>query len=162
MMNTVIVIDWWARIAIVSFIDVEGKFYKLDLGKAKTFRGARTLIRRKMSSKYGIVLPRMKLMNATNSVYILRANRVESEVYRVVVSDVPVVIIVDQYAQVVSVHRGNECFCFSLPDAYGVNLAKAVERRFLSVMGSSLDMDTAPYYTVGDLRYYRGVVLSDR
>lgn len=76
-------------------------------------------------------------------------------------SDIPVIIVVDQYAHVVSVHCGDEGFCFSLPDMYEVGLVKAVERRFLRVMGSSLDMDAAPYKAVGDLRYYRGVVLSD-
>ena len=76
-------------------------------------------------------------------------------------SDIPVIIIVDQYAHVVSVHCGDEGFCFSFPDTYEVGLVKVVERRFLRVMGSSLDMDAAPYKAVGDLRYYRGVVLSD-
>lgn len=78
-MNTVIVINWWSRIAIISFVDIEGKFYKLGLGKATTFRGARILIRRKMFDKYGVKLSRMKLVKATDRIYILRANRVESE-----------------------------------------------------------------------------------
>lgn len=76
-------------------------------------------------------------------------------------SNMPVIIIVDQYAHVVSVHCEGEGFCFSLSNTYGVNLVKAVERRFLRVTGSGLDMDTVPYKAVGDLRYYRGVVFSD-
>ena len=76
-------------------------------------------------------------------------------------SDIPVIIVVDQYAHNVTVQYGDEGFSFVLSHMYGADLLKAVERRFLRVMGFGLDMDAAPYKAVGDLRYYRGVILSD-
>lgn len=78
-MNTIIVINWWARTVTVSFTDIEGVYYTLDLGKVTSFRGARTLIRREMLYKHGIALSRMKLERATTAVYFLRANRVRKE-----------------------------------------------------------------------------------
>lgn len=44
-MNTVIVISWWARTAVVFFTDIDG-FYMLDTGKNRTLRGAKSYIRR--------------------------------------------------------------------------------------------------------------------
>lgn len=78
-MNTVIIINWWARTVTVSFTDIEGVYYTLDLGKVTSFRGARTLIRREMLYKHGIALSRMELERATSTVYFLRANRIEKE-----------------------------------------------------------------------------------
>ena len=38
-MNTIIVISWWARTAVVFFTDIDD-FYMLDIGKNRTLRGA--------------------------------------------------------------------------------------------------------------------------
>lgn len=78
-MNTIIAIDWARNLAVVSFADIEGVYYTLDLGKVTSFRGARTLIRREMLYKHGIAISRMKLERATTAVYFLRANRVRKE-----------------------------------------------------------------------------------
>lgn len=78
-MNTIIIINWRVRTVTVFFIDVEGVYYMLDLGKVTSFRGARTLIRREMLYKYGIDISRMKLERATTAVYFLRANRVKKK-----------------------------------------------------------------------------------
>lgn len=75
-MNTVIVISWWARTAVVFFTDSDG-FYVLDTGKNRTLRGAKSYIRREVFGKYGIVLSRMRLVKDTPSVSFLLANRVE-------------------------------------------------------------------------------------
>lgn len=78
-MNTIIAIDWARNLAVVSFTDIEGVYYTLDLGKVTSFRGTRTLIRREMLYKHGIAISRMKLERATTAVYFLRANRVRKE-----------------------------------------------------------------------------------
>lgn len=78
-MNTIIAIDWARNLAVVSFTDIEGVYCTLDLGKATSFRGARTLIRREMLYKHGIAISRMKLERATTAVYFLCANRVRKE-----------------------------------------------------------------------------------
>lgn len=78
-MNTVIIIDWWARSVIVFFPVIEGVYYTLGLGKVTSFRGAGVLIRREMLYKRGIALSRMKLEMATSAIYFLRANRIEKE-----------------------------------------------------------------------------------
>lgn len=44
-MNTVIVVSWWARTAVVFFTDIDG-FYMLDTGKNRTLRGVKSYIRR--------------------------------------------------------------------------------------------------------------------
>lgn len=38
-MNTIIVINWWARTAVVFFTDIDD-FYMLDIGENRTLRGA--------------------------------------------------------------------------------------------------------------------------
>lgn len=78
-MNTIIIINWWARSVIVFFTDIEGVYYTLGLGKVTSFRGARARIRREMLYKHGIALSRMKLEMATSTVYFLRASRIEKE-----------------------------------------------------------------------------------
>ena len=76
-------------------------------------------------------------------------------------ADMSVIIVVDQYAHNATVHYGDEGVCFSLSCVYGTDLIRIIESRFLSFSGLSLDMDDVPYKAVGDLRYYRGVVLVD-
>ena len=76
-------------------------------------------------------------------------------------ADMSVIIVVDQYAHNATVHYGDEGVCFPLSCVYGTNLAQIIESQFLSFSGLSLDMNDVPYKAVGDLRYYRGVVLVD-
>lgn len=77
-MNTVIVISWWARTAVVFFTDID-EFYMLDLGRYKSLRGAKPYIRRELSNKYGVVLSRMRLVKDTPPVSFLLGLRVERE-----------------------------------------------------------------------------------
>lgn len=78
-MNTVIVISWWARTAVVFFTDIDG-FYMLATGKNRTLRGAKSYIRREVFSKYGVALSCMRLVKDTPPVSFLLANRIEKEV----------------------------------------------------------------------------------
>lgn len=78
-MNTVIVISWWARTAVVFFTDIDG-FYMLDTGKHRTLRGAKSYIRRELSDKYDTRLSHIKLVKNTPPVSFLLANRIEEEV----------------------------------------------------------------------------------
>lgn len=77
-MNTVIVVSWWARTAVVFFTDIDD-FYMLDLGRYKGLRGAKSYIRREVSSKYGVALSCMKLVKDTPPVSFLLAKRIEKE-----------------------------------------------------------------------------------
>lgn len=78
-MNTVIVISWWARTAVVFFADIDG-FYMLDTGKNRTLRGAKSCIRRELFDEYGVRLSHIKLVKDTPPVTFLLANRIEKEV----------------------------------------------------------------------------------
>lgn len=78
-MNTVIVVSWWARTAVVFFTDIDG-FFMLDTGKNRTFRGAKSCVRREISGKYGVELSHMRLVKDTPAVTFLLANRIEEEV----------------------------------------------------------------------------------
>ena len=78
-MNTVIVISWWARTAVVFFTDIDG-FYMLDTGKNRTLRGAKSCVRRGMFDKYGVKFSRVKLVKDTPPVTFLLADRIEREV----------------------------------------------------------------------------------
>lgn len=78
-MNTVIVISWWARTAVVFFTDIDG-FYMLDTGKNRTLRGAKSYIRRELSDKYSVGLSHIKLVKNTPPVSFLLANRIEREI----------------------------------------------------------------------------------
>lgn len=75
-MNTVIVISWWARIAVVFFTDIDD-FYMLDIGKNRTLRCAKSHIRRGVSGEHGVTLSRMRLVKDTLPVTFLLAKRVE-------------------------------------------------------------------------------------
>lgn len=75
-MNTVIVVSWWARTAVVFFTDIDD-FYMLDIGKNRTLRGAKSHIRREISSKHGVTLSRMRLVKDTSAVTFLLAKRAE-------------------------------------------------------------------------------------
>ena len=77
-MNTVIVVNWWARTAVVFFTDIDD-FYMLDIGKNRTLRGAKSHIRREVSGKHDVILSRMRLVKDTPAVTFLLANRVEEE-----------------------------------------------------------------------------------
>lgn len=77
-MNTVIVINWWARTAVVFFTDIDD-FYMFDIGKNKTLRGAKLHIRREVYSKHDIIFSRMRLVKDTPAVTFLLAKRVEKE-----------------------------------------------------------------------------------
>ena len=77
-MNTVIVVSWWARTAVVFFTDIDD-FYMLDIGKNRTLRGAKSCIRKEVSSKYGIAFSRIKIVKDTPPVMFLLANRIEKE-----------------------------------------------------------------------------------
>lgn len=74
-MNTVTVISWWARTAVVFFTDIDD-FYMLDIGKNRTLRGAKSHVRKEVFGRYGVVLSRMKLVKDTPSVTFLLANRI--------------------------------------------------------------------------------------
>ena len=75
-MNTVIVISWWARTAVVFFTDIDD-FYMLDIKKNRTLRGAKSHIRREISSKHGVILSYMRLVKDTSAVKFLLAKRAE-------------------------------------------------------------------------------------
>jgi hypothetical protein len=75
-MNTVIVVSWWARTAVVFFTDIDD-FYMLDIRKNRTLRGAKSHIRREISSKHGVTLFRMRLVKDTPAVTFLLAKRAE-------------------------------------------------------------------------------------
>nr|DAL87283.1 MAG TPA: hypothetical protein [Caudoviricetes sp.] len=77
-MNTVIVISWWARTAVVFFTDIDD-FYMLDIGKNRTLRGVKSHVRKEVSGKYDVTLSRMKLVKDTPPVTFLLAKRVEKE-----------------------------------------------------------------------------------
>lgn len=77
-MNTVIVVSWWARTAVVFFTDIDD-FYMLDIGKNRTLRGAKSHIRREVFSKHDVTLSRMRLVKDTLPVTFLLAKRVEKE-----------------------------------------------------------------------------------
>lgn len=78
-MNTVVVISWWARTAVVFFTDIDD-FYMLDIGKNRTLRGVKSHIRREMSSKYGVALSCMRLVKDTPPETFLLAKRIEKEI----------------------------------------------------------------------------------
>lgn len=78
-MNTVIVVSWWARTAVVFFTDIDG-FYMLDTGKNRTLRGAKSCVRREISGKYGVKLSHMRLVKDTPAVTFLLAERIDKEV----------------------------------------------------------------------------------
>lgn len=75
-MNTVIVVSWWARTAVVFFTDIDD-FYMLDIGKNRTLRGVKSHIRREVSGKHGVTLSRMRLVKDTPPVTFLLAKRTE-------------------------------------------------------------------------------------
>lgn len=77
-MNTVIVISWWARTAVVFFTDIDD-FYMLDIGKNRTLRGAKSCIRIEVLAKHGVTLSHMRLVKDTPPVTFLPAKRVEKE-----------------------------------------------------------------------------------
>lgn len=77
-MNTVIVISWWARTAVVFFTDIDD-FYMLDIGRNKALRGAKSYIRKEIFGRYGVALSRMKLVKDTPPVSFLLAKRVTKE-----------------------------------------------------------------------------------
>ena len=73
-MNTVIVISWWARTAVVFFTDIDD-FYMLDIGKNRTLRGVKSCIRKEILGRYGVALSHMKLVKDTPPVSFLLAKR---------------------------------------------------------------------------------------
>ena len=75
-MNTVIIISWWARTAVVFFTDIDD-FYMLDIGKNRTLRGAKSHIRREVSGRYDVTLSRIRLVKDTPPVTFLLAKRAE-------------------------------------------------------------------------------------
>lgn len=77
-MNTIIVINWWARTAVVFFTDVDD-FYMLDIGKNRTLRGAKSCIRRELCGKYSVALSHVKTVKDTPPVTFLLAKRVEKK-----------------------------------------------------------------------------------
>lgn len=77
-MNTVIVISWWARTAVVFFTDVDD-FYMLDVGKNRTLRGVKSYIRREPCGKYGVALSHIKTVKDTAPVTFLLTKRVEKK-----------------------------------------------------------------------------------
>ena len=77
-MNTVIVVSWWARTAVVFFTDIDD-FYMLDIGKNRTLRGAKSYIRKEVFGKHGITLSHMRLVKDTPPVTFLLAKRVKKE-----------------------------------------------------------------------------------
>ena len=77
-MNTIIVISWWARTAVVFFTDIDD-FYMLDIGKNRTLRGAKSYIRRELCGKYGVALSHIKTVEDTPPVTFLLAKRVEKK-----------------------------------------------------------------------------------
>lgn len=78
-MNTVIVVSWWARTAVVFFTDIDD-FYMLDTGKNRTLRGVKSCIRRELFNEYGVGLSHIKLVKDTPPVTFLLADRIEREV----------------------------------------------------------------------------------
>ena len=68
-MNTVIVISWWARTAVVFFTDIDD-FYMLDIGKNRSLRGAKSHIRSEVSSKHGVILSYMRIVKGYTSGYV--------------------------------------------------------------------------------------------
>lgn len=76
-MNTIIVINWWARTAVVFFTNIDD-FYTLDIGKHRTLKGVKSYIRRELSSKYAVELFRIKVVKDTPSVSFLLSDRVEN------------------------------------------------------------------------------------
>ena len=77
-MNTVIVVSWWARTAVVFFTDIDD-FYMLDIGKNRTLRGVKSHIRREVSGEHNVILSHMRLVKDTSSVTFLLTKRVEKE-----------------------------------------------------------------------------------
>lgn len=75
-MNTVIVISWWARTAVVFFTDVDD-FCMLDVGENRTLRGVKSYVRRELCGRYGVVLSHIKIVKDTAPVIFLLAKRVE-------------------------------------------------------------------------------------
>lgn len=75
-MNTIIVISWWARTAVVFFTDIDD-FYMLDIGKNRTLRGAKSYIRRELCGKYSVALSHVKTVKDAPLVTFLLARRVE-------------------------------------------------------------------------------------
>lgn len=77
-MNTIIVISWWARTAVVFFTDIDD-FYMLDIGKNRTLRGVKSYIRRELCGKYGVALSHVKTVKDTPPVTFLLTKRVEKK-----------------------------------------------------------------------------------
>lgn len=77
-MNTIIVISWWARTAVVFFTDTDD-FYMLDIGKNRTLRGVKSYIRRELCGKHGVALSHIKTVKDTPPVTFLLAKRVKKE-----------------------------------------------------------------------------------
>lgn len=78
-MNTIIVISWWARTAVVFFTDIDD-FYMLDIGKNRTLRGAKSYIRGELCGKHGVALSHIKTVKDTPPVTFLLAKRVERSI----------------------------------------------------------------------------------
>ena len=86
-MNTVVSFDWWNKSITVAFTDYNtahyfslgNVVYMLDIGKNRTLRGAKSHIRREVSSKHDVTLSRMRLVKDTPPVTFLLAKRVEKE-----------------------------------------------------------------------------------
>lgn len=79
-MNTIIVISWWDRTAVVFFTDIDD-FYMLDIGKDKTLREVKSYIRRELCGKYSVALSYIKTVKDTAPVTFLLAKRVEKKKY---------------------------------------------------------------------------------
>ena len=77
-MNTVIVVSWWARTAVVFFTDIDG-FYMMDIRKNRTLWGAKSCVRREISDKYGVKLSHVRLVKDTPPVTFLLAKRIDKE-----------------------------------------------------------------------------------
>lgn len=77
-MNTIIVISWWARMAVVFFADIDD-FYMLDIGVNRTLRGAKSCICGGLCGKHGVALSHIKTVKDTPPVIFLLAKRVEKE-----------------------------------------------------------------------------------
>ena len=78
-MNTIIVISWWAKTAVVFFTDIDD-FYMMDIGRNRALRGAKSCVRKEMSDKYSVKLSRVKLVKDTPPVTFLLAKRVDKEI----------------------------------------------------------------------------------
>lgn len=78
-MNTVIVISWWARTAVVFFTDIDD-FYMLDIGKTRTLRGVKSYVRREVFSRYDVKLSRMRFVKNVHSAAFLLAKRIDKEI----------------------------------------------------------------------------------